>query len=101
MKNFKQLLEALHEQLSQIDDFDAAETELLRQSADEIQTALDQDDADSASLGKRHHDATDRFRESHPILTKTAGRIADTLACCASKKIRIFRAPPCDLVALS
>ncbi|NND98479.1 MAG: DUF4404 family protein [Pirellulaceae bacterium] len=73
-------LKSLHLQLESIDDLDETEVELLQKSVTEIQETLEEKDVDSASLAKRFHEATESFRESHPVLTRTAGQFADMLS---------------------
>ena len=63
-----------------MDELDAADRERLRKSVDEIQASLDRHDVSSKSLADRLNEATDRFSESHPVLTQTVGRVADMLA---------------------
>ncbi|MCG8649337.1 MAG: DUF4404 family protein [Pirellulales bacterium] len=73
-------LDDLHQQLAHIQDLDEEEVRRLRESVEEIQQSLDQSDVSSAGLAKRLQEASDRFQQSHPVLTQTVGRVADMLA---------------------
>lgn len=73
-------LEELHEQLHSVDNLDSEQIHLLRSALEEIQTTLDRSDVSSSTLGQRLRDATRQFSQSHPVLTDTAGKIADLLS---------------------
>ncbi|WDQ15292.1 DUF4404 family protein [Rhodopirellula sp. P2] len=70
----------LHEQLADIDDLDPAEIERLKTELDEIRETLDEQDVNSATLAERWKTQVEHFRESYPVLTENAGRVADMLA---------------------
>ena len=71
-------LKVVHEQLSEADHLDQDDVEKLRQTMDEIQAAL-VDQEGSESLSERISGSARSFEESHPVLTKTLGRVADML----------------------
>ena len=73
-------LQELHEQLAGAQDLDTEQRELLRSALAEIQDTLDDSNVSSSTLAQRLWEATQRFSETHPILTQTAGRIADLLS---------------------
>ena len=73
-------LRQLHVALESIDNLDAEEVARLKQAASEIEATLDSQDVDSASLAKMLQQQTDAFQQSHPVLTRTVGRVADMLA---------------------
>ena len=70
----------LHEQLADIDDLDPAEIARLKAELDEIRETLDEQDVNSATLAERWQKQVEPFRESHPVLTENAGRVADMLS---------------------
>lgn len=70
----------LHDELTRIDDLEPAEIERLRTELDEIRETLDEQDISSSSLAERWQAQLEGFRESHPVLTENAGRIADMLS---------------------
>ena len=71
-------IETLHREVGETTDLDQEDREHLREMVREIQAVLDESDS-STSLGTRVADSARRFEESHPVLTQTLGRIADTL----------------------
>lgn len=73
-------LRQLHVALESIDNLDAEEVARLKQAASEIEATLDSQDVDSASLAKMLQQQTDAFQQSHPVLTRTVGRVADMLS---------------------
>ncbi|MCC9645073.1 DUF4404 family protein [Rhodopirellula sp. JC740] len=70
----------LHEQLADVSELNAEERERLRAELDEIRDTLDQQEVNSASLAERWNQQVEHFRESHPVLTENAGRVADMLS---------------------
>ncbi|MCC9599926.1 DUF4404 family protein [Stieleria sp. JC731] len=79
-KELEEALLQLHATLESINDLEADEAARLRQAAAEISETLDEKDVDSTSLAKLLQGQTDAFKDSHPQLTLTVGRIADILA---------------------
>ena len=73
-------LQELHEQLVNVEDLDDEQVDKLRHALAEIKETLDEKDVNSASLAERMQEATLQFRDSHPLLTNTVGRIADLLS---------------------
>jgi hypothetical protein len=71
-------LEVVHEQLADADDLDPDDVEKLRQTMIEIQAAL-LERPEGDSLSDRVSGSAKKFEESHPVLTKTLGRVADML----------------------
>ena len=63
-------LKVVHQQLTEADHLDQDDVEKLRQTMNEIQTALQQQSSEE-SFGERISDSAKRFEESHPVLTKT------------------------------
>lgn len=72
-------LEVVHRELTESDHLDAEEVEKLRATMKEIQSVLDQQNGTADSLSDQITGSARRFEESHPVLTKTLGRIADIL----------------------
>jgi DNA repair ATPase RecN len=81
-----QLLNQLHEELSDADGVDPALSERLRSATAAIEEALDRDQAIAAErehpqgMIEQLRDAANQFEDSHPTLTNTVGRIADALS---------------------
>lgn len=76
----QETLRQLHAQLSELDGLDAAEREQLEIAAKEIQDSLERTEIKSSDLAEQFQNALERFSESHPQLTRTAGQVADMLA---------------------
>ncbi|MFG0261166.1 MAG: DUF4404 family protein [Novipirellula sp. JB048] len=72
-------LQAVHRELEQTDDLDAADVSRLRQTMAEIQEVLDRSGEEATSFSDQINESARRFEESHPVLTNTLGRIADML----------------------
>lgn len=73
-------LETVHRELSDADHLDQEDVQNLQATMLEIQTALEQKkEPEAKSLSDRMYESARRFEESHPKLTETLGRIADTL----------------------
>lgn len=70
----------LHEQLADVHELNAEERERLKAELDEIRDTLDQQEVNSATLAERWNQQVEHFRESHPVLTENAGRVADMLS---------------------
>jgi len=90
-EKIEELLRQLQNELAEADNVDADLSEKLRATATEIQTALhrqpplpavmgESPDAESAGVIDQLRDAAERFKDSHPTLTNTVGRIADALS---------------------
>ncbi len=76
----RELLTQLHSTLESGKPVSAADRELLRQLAADIQTALERTaDGRRESLADRLRSAITRFEVSHPDLTATMARAARTL----------------------
>lgn len=71
-------LEVVHQELANADHLDSGEVEKLRQTMLEIQSTL-QHQTGEESLSERISISARKFEESHPVLTKTLGRVADML----------------------
>jgi len=71
-------LEIVHQQLADADHLDPDDVENLRVTMNEIQTALKMQPPED-SLSSRVSSSAQKFEESHPVLTKTLGRVADML----------------------
>lgn len=71
-------LEVVHQQLSEADHLDPAEVEKLRETMAQIQATL-RKESDEESLSDLITSSARSFEESHPVLTKTLGRVADML----------------------
>ena len=80
LSDLEDALRQLHVALESIDNLDAEEVARLKQAASEIEATLDSQDVDSASLAKMLQQQTDAFQQSHPVLTRTVGRVADMLS---------------------
>ena len=72
-------LSKLHDQLNDVTDLDEGDAEQLRRSVAEIQATLDRQDVSSFSLAQRLHERVQEFGDSHPVLTREVGRVADLL----------------------
>ncbi|GIW96999.1 MAG: hypothetical protein KatS3mg111_0332 [Pirellulaceae bacterium] len=79
-EKLEQTLQQLHELLHEAEDLTEEDRAMLRQAAEEIQATLDDEHVDSASLAHRLVESTKKFRDSHPMLTNTVGRLADLLS---------------------
>jgi hypothetical protein len=79
-QELEKVLRQLHETLESAEHLDADEVRELRRAAEEIESSLDEQSVDSASLAQRLHKETERFQESYPVLTRTVGRVADMLS---------------------
>jgi predicted nuclease with TOPRIM domain len=73
-------IQELQEQMANQQDLDADDIQQLRAALNEIHQTLDSKDVNSATLGERFHEQMQSFQTSHPVLTDTAGRIADMLS---------------------
>ncbi len=71
-------LKVVHQQLAESDHLDPEDVEKLRETIGEIQAVLGEQDHDG-SLSDRVAGSARKFEESHPVLTKTLGRVADML----------------------
>jgi hypothetical protein len=71
-------LEVVHQQLAESDHLDPGDVEKLRETIGEIQAVLGEQQQDG-SLSDRVSSSARKFEESHPVLTKTLGRVADML----------------------
>ena len=71
-------LNVVHQQLAESDHLDPEDVEKLRETIGEIQAVLGEQPQDG-SLSERVSSAARDFEESHPVLTKTLGRVADML----------------------
>ena len=71
-------LKVIHDQLSDADHLDQGDVERLRQTMNEIQAALEHQ-SEGESLSEKISSSARSFEESHPVLTKTLGRVADML----------------------
>jgi uncharacterized membrane protein YccC len=74
-------LDTVHQELSEIEHFDPEEVEKLRETVEDIQTALEKENRPerSTSLSQRIGESARHFEETHPRLTNSLGRIADIL----------------------
>ena len=71
-------LEVVHQELADSDHLDPGDVEKLRETIVEIQAVLGEQEKDG-SLSERVSNSARKFEESHPVLTKTLGRVADML----------------------
>ena len=71
-------LKVIHQQLADADHLDPDDVENLRGTIVEIQAVLGEQDQDG-SLSEQISNSARKFEESHPVLTKTLGRVADML----------------------
>lgn len=71
-------LEVVHQELADSDHLDPGDVEKLRETIVEIQAVLGEQEKDG-SLSERVSSSARKFEESHPVLTKTLGRVADML----------------------
>ncbi len=71
-------LEVVHQQISDADHLDPGDVEKLRETMAQIQAALGQEPPEE-SFSERITGSARSFEESHPVLTKTLGRVADML----------------------
>lgn len=71
-------LEVVHQQLADSDHLDPSDVEKLRETIVEIQAVLGEQEKDG-SLSERVSSSARKFEESHPVLTKNLGRVADML----------------------
>jgi len=71
-------LEIVHQQLAEADHLDPDDVENLRVTMSEIQSALKIQPPED-SLSNQVSSSARKFEESHPVLTKTLGRVADML----------------------
>jgi len=80
--HLKALLNELHAELSETENLDEASAALLRDLRADIESVLDERDADGEhqTLADRLSEAVDRFEESHPSLTVQLARVAEALA---------------------
>ncbi len=73
-------LAVIHRELADASHLDHEDVASLQATMAEIQEVLDRKtEQDAKSLSERVADSARRFEESHPALTETLGRIADTL----------------------
>ncbi len=79
-EKLEETLRELHEILADEQDLTEEDKRRLREAAEEIQQTLDDESVDSATLAQRLVESTRRFRDTHPLLTNTVGRLADLLA---------------------
>lgn len=71
-------LEVVHQQLAEADHLDPQDVEKLLETMNEIQATLS-DQSQENSLSDQVSSSARKFEESHPVLTKTLGRVADML----------------------
>lgn len=79
-ETLRETLRQLHSQLGQLDDLDATEREQLEAAAKEIQDSLERTEIQSSDLAEGFQRAIEKFSESHPQLTRTAGQVAEMLS---------------------
>jgi Domain of unknown function (DUF4404) len=75
-------LKVVHRELAESDHLDPDEVEKLRTTMQEIQAVLNRQTADAEDTGGLSEQITSSarwFQETHPVLTKTLGRVADIL----------------------
>jgi uncharacterized protein YpuA (DUF1002 family) len=77
-QELSEALEVVHEQLAEADHLDPEDVEKLQATMREIQVALNER-ASEDSLSEQIASSARKFEESHPVLTKTLGRVADML----------------------
>lgn len=77
-QELNEALEVVHQELSEAEHLDASEVEKLRATMLEIQATL-RDQTEAESLSDRITASARELEESHPVLTRTLGRIADML----------------------
>ncbi|MDB4477164.1 DUF4404 family protein [Rhodopirellula sp.] len=78
----KQLTDALavvQRELAAADHLETADVEKLRTVMRDIEAVLDESSETKESLSQHVSNASQRFEESHPVLTETLGSIADIL----------------------
>jgi len=71
-------LEVVHQQLAEADHLDPLDVEKLKETMNQIQAALG-NQTQEKSLSEQVSSSAKKFEESHPVLTKTLGRVADML----------------------
>lgn len=79
-QNLDQTLGDLHSQLSEVENLQPEEIEMLRKAVAEIQATLDDKEVNTASIAERLKEATQQLEASHPVLTGTIGRVAELLS---------------------
>jgi hypothetical protein len=79
-KDILETLSELRRHLDELEPIDDQQRHALQASLQEIQVSLDRNDVKSSSLAKSFHESTEEFSDNHPLLTRTAGQIADMLA---------------------
>jgi len=79
-QHLEDAIEQLHDQLATAEDLSPEEADEIRRAIVEISETLDKQDVSSAGLAERLQEQTASFQQSHPVLTRTVGRIADMLA---------------------
>lgn len=72
-------LEVVHRELAESEHLDVDEVQKLRATMNEIQSVLDEQSESGESLSDQIAESARQLQESHPILTKTLGRVADIL----------------------
>ena len=70
----------LRSQIAESKEITPDEIAELKDRLEEISDSLDRDEIDSASLMNRLQEHVESFRDSHPTLTQTVGRLADALS---------------------
>lgn len=79
-EQIEETIDQLRQQLGSAENLDTKEATELQEALEEIVSSLDEQAISSASLAERFQEQTQSFQESHPILTRTVGRMADMLA---------------------
>lgn len=79
-ESLNETLRNLREQLAGEQSLDAEQIALLRRAAEEIEETLDRSDIDSRELAEQMRDNSLSFKDTHPVLVQTIGRVADLLS---------------------
>lgn len=79
-EQLQETLRQLHSQLGELDGLDVNERKQLEVAAKEIQESLGKSEIKSADLAEGFQSAIEKFSESHPQLTRTAGQVAEMLS---------------------
>ncbi|MFK8111277.1 MAG: DUF4404 family protein [Rubripirellula sp.] len=79
-QELNEALEVVHRELTDSEHLDGQDVEKLQATMKEIQAVLEKQVGEQEkSLSDQVADSAQRFGDSHPVLTKTLGRVADIL----------------------
>jgi len=79
-RSLRRILEELREQLDGAKELDEESRHALRETASEIESALDSSDFSLGSQLEALRERIERFGSSHPRITETVRRLVDQLS---------------------